>query len=197
MASQPREHQDPMKLEEFFALLERDPENRYELIDGYPCMMTGGSPDHSIIGLNIGLIFKAQRQKGRCIAYNSDVYVALDDEENCLCPNASVTCDSRDHHALKFIRYPSVVAEVLSPGTKARDRGIKAEKYQSISSVQEILFIDTQIMRVQLWQRQTDCWTMRNFAQGETVELSRSGMSFLVDEVYEDTTFDDSLTDEE
>ncbi|HEY0753617.1 MAG TPA: hypothetical protein VGD98_06615 [Ktedonobacteraceae bacterium] len=44
MAIQHDEHQERLSLEEFFALLENDPEHRYELIDSYPCMMTGGHP---------------------------------------------------------------------------------------------------------------------------------------------------------
>lgn len=190
------EQQGPIRLEEFLTLAENDPENRYELVDGRLSLMERGSPDHSIIGANIGCVFREQTRKRPCIAYNSTARIALEDEENCLCPNASLSCDPRDRHALKVVRYPCVVAEVLSPGTKALDRGIKADKYQNMPSVQEILFIDTQIMRVQLWQRQPDCWTMRNFVQGEMVELSRSGIHFLVDEVYEDTTFDNSFSEE-
>ena len=148
MAIHHDEHQGKISLENFFALLESDPEHRYELIDGYPSMMTGGSPDHSIIGANLTGIFREQLRKRPCITYNSDVYIELDGEENCLCPDASVSCDRRDRHATKVIHYPCVVAEVLSPGTKARDQGIKADLYQSISSIQEILFVDTQVMRV-------------------------------------------------
>ena len=43
-----------MNIDEFFAFVDSDPEHQYELIDGYPSMMTGGSPDHSIICNNIG-----------------------------------------------------------------------------------------------------------------------------------------------
>ena len=196
MAIQPNEPQERISLEEFFALVEREPEHRYELIDGYPSMMTGGSPDHAIIGLNVASILRGLLRKRPCIAYNSDVYIALDGEENCLCPDASVSCDRRDHHATKVIRYPCVVAEVLSPGTKVRDRGLKADLYQNMPSVQEILFIDTQVMRVQLYRRETDYWTMRNFTQHDTIELTSLGIHFSVAEVYEKTTFDDSFTEE-
>jgi Uma2 family endonuclease len=196
MAIQHNEPQERISLEEFFALLESDPEHRYELIDGYPSMMTGGSPDHAIIGLNVASILREPLRKRPCIAYNSEVYVALDGEENCLCPDASVSCDRRDHHATKVIRYPCVVAEVLSPGTKVRDRGLKADLYQNMPSVQEILFIDTQVMRVQLYRRETDYWTMRNFTQHDTIELTSLGIHFSVAEVYEKTTFDDSFTEE-
>lgn len=49
MAIQHDEPQQRISLEEFFTLLESDPEHRYELIDGYPSLITGGiarSLDH-------------------------------------------------------------------------------------------------------------------------------------------------------
>lgn len=63
-------------------------------------------------------------------------------------------------------------------------------------SIQEILFIDTQVMRIQLYRRETDYWTMRNFTQHETIELTSLGVHFSVAEVYEKITFDDSFTAE-
>jgi Uma2 family endonuclease len=108
-----------------------------------------------------------------------------------------VSCDRRDRHAVKVIHYPCVVAEVLSSCTKAHDRGIKSDLYQIIPTVQEILFIDTQAMRIQLYRRETDYWTMRNFIQGDTLELTSIGVHFPIAEVYEKTTFDNTLIDEE
>jgi len=197
MAIQHGEHKERISLAEFFALVEGDPEHRYEYIDGYAYMMTCGTPDHSIIGANLNRILGDHLRKRSCIVYNSDVYIELSDKINCLCPDASVSCDRRDRHAVKVIHYPSVVAEVLSPGTKARDRGIKSELYQNIPTVQEILFIDTQVMRIQLYRRETDYWTIRNFTQDDTIELTSLGVQLPVAEVYEKTTFDNTYTDEE
>ncbi len=185
MAIQHDENKERISLDAFFALVESDPEHRYEYIDGYPYMITGGTPDHSIIGANLGRILGQQLRQRPCIVYNSDVYVELADARNCLCPDVSVSCDRRDRHAVKVIHYPCVVAEVLSPGTKAHDRGIKAELYQNIPTVQEILFIDTQVMRIQLYRRETDYWIMRNFTQEKTIELTSLGISFPVIEIYE------------
>ncbi len=179
--------------EDFFALVEGDPQHRYEYIDGYAYMMTGGTPDHAIIGANLNRILGEQLRKRPCIVYNSDVYPELAETTNCLCPDVSVSCDRRDRHAVKVIHYPSVVAEVLSVGTKARDRGIKSELYQNIPTVQEILFVDTQVMRIQLYRRETDYWTMRNFTQGDTLELTSLAVRFPVAEVYEKTTFDNTF----
>jgi Uma2 family endonuclease len=74
MAVQGNKQQEKIALDEFFDPLESDPANRYELIEGYPLMMTWGSPDHSIIGANIVSIFREQLRKRPCIVYNSDVY---------------------------------------------------------------------------------------------------------------------------
>jgi len=65
----PIQHGKPISLEEFFALLESDPEHRYEYIDGYAYMMTGGTPDHSIIGANMNRILGEQLRKRPCIVY--------------------------------------------------------------------------------------------------------------------------------
>jgi Uma2 family endonuclease len=96
------EYQERITLEEFSALLERDLEHRYELIDGYPYMMTEGSPDHSISGANMARILGEQLRHRPCIAYNSDVYIELADEANCLCPDASVSCERRDRRAQRL-----------------------------------------------------------------------------------------------
>ncbi len=197
MAIQHDDNKERISLDAFFALVESDLEHRYEYIDGYPYMMTGGTPDHSIIGANLDRILGQQLRKRPCIVYNSDVFVELADAKNCLCPDVSVSCDRRDYHAVKVIHYPCVIAEVLSPGTKAHDRGIKSELYQNIPTVQEILFIDTQVMRIQIYRRETDYWIMRNFTQEKTLELTSLGVSFPVIEVYEKTTFDDTFLTEE
>lgn len=196
MAAYDHRHQERISSEEFFALVESDPENRYELVDGYPYMMTGGTPDHSIISMNLGSILREALRKRPCIAYNSDVYIELEGEDHCLCPDASVSCDRRDRHATKAIRYPCLIVEVLSPGTKAHDKGIKADLYQNISTVQEILFVDTQVMRIQLYRREIDCWTMRNFTHDDVIELTSLDIQFSVTEAYEKTTFDGSFSEE-
>lgn len=197
MAIQHDEQKEKISIEAFFALIESNPEHRYEYIDGYAYMMTGGTPDYSIIGANLNRILGERLRKRPCIVYNSDVLIKLADETSCLCPDASVSCDRRDYHAIKVIHYPCVVAEVLSPGTKAHDRGIKSELYQNIPTVQEILFIDTQVMRIQVYRRETDYWTMRNFTQGGTIELTSLGIDFPVVEAYEKTTFDNTFTNDQ
>ena len=184
-----------MTLETFYAFAESDSVHRYEYIEGYACIHPCSTPDHSIIGVNLTGILGGQLRKRPCLVYSSGVYIELEDKANCLRPDVSVSYDCRDYHATKAIHYPCLIVEVLSPETKERDRGIKSELYQNIPTVQEILFIDTQVMRVQLYRRETDYWTMRNYTQEATIQLTSIGIEFPVAEIYEKTTFDDTFSD--
>src|SRR2546423_13981398 len=149
MAVWQNEHNERKSREEYFALLENDPEHCYEYLDGYIYMMTGGSPDHSIIGNNIGRILGNLLQGRRCIVYNSDLYIELSDNYR-VCPDATVSCDPRDRGSKDAIRYPCLVVEVLSPATEARDRGRKSLQYLSFQTIYELLLITTapQIMNI-------------------------------------------------
>ena len=117
MAVEHSAHYERMSLEEYLALVEQDPEHAYEYLDGRVYMMTGGSPDHSIIGSNLNGLLQAFLRGRRCIVYNSDVYVQLSEHYR-VCPDVTVSCDPRDRGAQEVIRHPSLVAEVLSPPPK-------------------------------------------------------------------------------
>lgn len=185
-----------MTLEEFLELDKSDPDHRYEFIDGHPYMMTRGSPDHAIIELNIGGILRNALRRRPCIVYGPDATFQLPGKDR-FYPDLSVSCDKRDRYAEKVIQYPCLVVEVLSPGTRAKDKGIKADLYQECPSIQEILFVDSQVLRAQLYRRERDIWIIRNFGQGQTVELASLGVEFPVAEVYEKTSFDEDFPGEE
>lgn len=125
MAVEHSAHFERMSLEEYVALIEREPEHAYEYLEGRVYITTGGSPDHSIIGSNLNGLLQAFLRDLRCIVYNSDASVQLTERYR-VCPDVAVSCDARNRGAQEVIRSPSVVAEVLSPTTEARDRGQKS-----------------------------------------------------------------------
>src|SRR6266849_2740940 len=156
-----------ISLEEYFSLLEKDPEHRYEYLDGYIYMMTGGTPDHSIISNNVGRILGNLLQGRRCIVYNSDLYVELSDNYR-VCPDVTVSCDPRDRGAKEAIHYPSLVVEVLSPTTEA--------------------------LIVELFRREKNgFWTLYTLGPNDQIELTSLIIRFPVKEIYQNT----SILDEE
>jgi Uma2 family endonuclease len=173
---------------EYLAVVEKDPEHGYEYLNGRIYMMTGGSPDHSIIGNNLGRILGNLLQGRRCIVYNSDVYFQVS-ENNRVCPDVAVSCDPRDRGAQEAIRYPSVVVEVLSPATEARDRGKKSLLYRSCLSIQEYLLVSTELPIIELLRREKNgFWKLYTLELPDTVELSCLGVRFSVAEACQDTS---------
>ena len=189
MAVEHSAYSERMSLEEYFALVEQNPEHAYEYLDGRVYMMTGGSPDHSIIGSNlIGLLQTFLRGR-RCIVYNSDVYVQLSEHYR-VCPDVTVSCDPRDRGAQDVLRYPCLVAEVLSPTTEARDRGQKSLQYRSCPSMQEYLLISSEFPLVEVFRREKQgFWSLYTLGLDDTIELTSLGLRFPVAELYQNSSF--------
>lgn len=178
-----------MSLEEYLTLVQQDGEHAYEYLDGRVYMMTGGSPDHAIIGSNLNGLLQASLRGRRCIVYTSDVYVQLSEQYR-LCPDVTVSCDSRDRGAQDVIRYPCLVAEVLSPTTEARDRGQKSLQYRACPSIQEYLLISSEFPLVEVFRREKQgFWSLYTLGRDDTIELSGLGLSFPVAELYQNVSF--------
>ena len=193
MAVHPNELPERKSREEYAALLESDPAHRYEYLDGSIYMMTGGSPDHSIIGNNIGRILGNLLQGSRCIVYNSDLYVELSENYR-VCPDVTVSCDPRDRRAQEAIHYPTLVVEVLSPTTEGRDRGKKSLQYRSSPTIQEYLLVSNESQIIEIVRREKNgFWTLYTLGPDDSVVLTSLNVSFPVIEVYQNT----SLMDEE
>ena len=195
MAVEHSAHYERMSLEEYFALVERDGEHVYEYLDGRVYMMTGGDPDHSIIGSNLNGLLQAFLRGRRCIVYTSDVYVQLSEQYR-LCPDVTVSCDPRDRGAQDVIRYPYLVAEVLSPTTEARDRGQKSLQYRACPSIQEYLLISSEFPLVEVFRREKQgFWSLYTLGLADTIELSSLEFRLPVAELYRNTSFLEEAND--
>jgi Uma2 family endonuclease len=189
MAVERSAHYERMSFEEYLALVEQEPEHAYEYLDGRVYMMTGGSPDHSIIGSNLNGLLQTFLRGRRCIVYNSEVYVQLSEQYR-VCPDVTVSCDPRDRGAQEVICYPSLVAEVLSPTTEARDRGLKSLQYRSCPSIQEYLLLSSEFPLVEVFRREKQgFWSLYTLGLSDTIELNSLGLRFPVADVYQNTSF--------
>jgi Uma2 family endonuclease len=195
MALEHSAHRDRMSIEEYLALVEQDPEHAYEYLDGRVYMMTGGTPDHAIIGSNVNGLLQAFLRGRRCIVYNKDVYLQLSERYR-VCPDVTVSCDPRDRGAREVIRYPSLVVEVLSPTTEARDRGQKSLQYRSSPSIQEYVLISSEIPLVEVFRREKQgFWSLYTLAIDDTIELTSLDLRFPVADVYQNTSFLEEATE--
>src|SRR6266516_7667569 len=94
-----------MSVEQYFKLEENSPDTRYEYLDGYVYMMSGGSANHAAISGNIYAILKSLLRGGPCRTYNSDMKVRVS-ENRYFHPDVTVSCDPRDRGRAAVIQSP-------------------------------------------------------------------------------------------
>src|SRR2546421_10097943 len=86
-----------------------------------------------------------------------------------------------------IIYSPRLVVEVLSPSTETRDRGKKFKAYQKCPSVEEYVLIKTEYQEVEIYNRQSDIWTYRQFGPGQEVEFLSIGLTIPITALYRRT----------
>ena len=187
-------HTPRMSVEEYFELEENNPDTRYEYLDGYAYMMSGGSANHATISGNIYAILRSLLRGGPCRVYNSDMKVRVS-EERYFHPDVTVSCDPRDRGVADLIQSPCLVVEVLSPSTEARDRGRKLQCYLACLSIEEYLLVDSRSMRIEIYRKEQKKWIYDAFEADDEVELSSLDVRFPVAGAYEDVIFEKEEND--
>lgn len=132
------------------------------------------------------------RLTGPCAAFGSDVQVLLgfkkSGKKHFVYPDSTVSCSPEDGRADNLlIESPKIVVEVLSPGTEARDRGVKMRAYQKCPTIQEIVLISQFAIYIEIWQRDEqniEKWNYRHYSRGEMVQFASIGVQVEIEEIY-------------
>ena len=104
-------------------------------------------------------------------------------------PDVTITCDARDEMPEdNKTHFPSVVIEVLSPGTEAIDRGKKLLYYQAHPTIQEYVIADSQSMLIEIYHRERGKWAFSTHEIGDEVRLASLDVQFAVHGIYERTS---------
>jgi Uma2 family endonuclease len=169
---------------------EEDSPTKHEYRQGYAYAMAGASNTHVLITGNFFALLRSHVRGGDCRAYISDTKVHVEGCSAYYYPDVVVSCDPRDRSFSNFLRYPSLVVEVLSTTTEAFDRGDKFADYRKLESLQEYVLVSQNLMRVECFRRNADGqWVLYTFEAQDPVHLVSLGFSCPVAAVYEDVDF--------
>lgn len=152
LARQPRPRK--LTIDEFAQEYHLGREERYELIEGEAWLMSGGTARHSLTAVNILSELRARLRGSGCVPFNSDLLLEIHQHQGRL-PDVAIYCDARDLSDLDQSKFahPRVIFEVLSTSTEALDRRAKLAEYQSLPSIETIVFIDTRSETIEVIDR--------------------------------------------
>jgi Uma2 family endonuclease len=172
-------------IEEYFVLEAISPV-RNEYFDGEILPMAGGSPNHNRISRNVLLAIEPELRSGLCESLGSDTRI-LTASGLYTYPDAVVICGPiiLSGEPLETITNPTVLVEVLSPSTRAYDRGRKFEQYRSIPTFRDYLLIEQSAVEVEHRWRAGDQWSSeRKTSLQDVVRLDSIEMNLKVADLY-------------
>jgi Uma2 family endonuclease len=174
-----------------YVVLEEDSGVRHEFLGGQVWAMSGGSPEHAAVIMNVGALLTGALRGKPCRTYSSDLRVRVLETGLGTYPDVTVICghveldpaDRKGHTATN----PCVLVEVLSPSTEDYDRGEKLGHYKRIASVNEILLVAHDRREVEIVRREDDgTWSREIARDGEVARLRSVACELPVAEIYRD-----------
>lgn len=161
---------------------------RHEYIRGEVYAMSGGTQAHGIIALNLATLLRNHIRGTGCRAFVENMKVLIESADVYYYPDVTVTCDERDRNSSNsFIRYPSLIIEVLSDKTEAFDRGDKFADYRQIDTLQEYILISQKEVSVECFRRNSSGrWELYTYSKGEEVHLASVDFRAPIAALYED-----------
>jgi Uma2 family endonuclease len=183
----------PMSLAEFLEWEERQ-ELRHEF-DGFaPVAMTGGSAGHADIQANLITAFRNRLRGKPCKFYGSDLKIRVAGD-HIRYPDGMVVCSRVDRTA-KVVDDPVVIFEVLSPGTAATDRIVKAREYQATPSVKQYVMLEQDRIGATVHVRAENGWSVLILKDDDTLAMPEIGLAIALAEFYEGLEFQDQSAED-
>ncbi|HTE12725.1 MAG TPA: Uma2 family endonuclease [Chitinophagaceae bacterium] len=179
-----------MSIGEYLAF-ENGASEKHEYYQGEVFAMSGAKLTHNEIVMNTATTVKQFLKGKTCKPYNSDQRIYIEKNTLFTYPDISIFCNgviTLNNDEMNAVN-PSVIIEVLSPGTKDYNRGMKFKLYRDIDSLNEYILIDSESINVEAFAiNQNGFWELREYKNiHETLFIQTIQMEIPVSSLYEGT----------
>ncbi len=182
-----------MTLEQYLEF-DYNAEGRYEFFDGEVFEMSGGSPEHSLLGNRIGRLLGNRLDAKGCSVYNSEVQIKVPTMLPYRYADISALCGQPIYEDLgnqRLLINPTLIVEVLSPSTEKYDRDLKFKEYKSIESLRHYLLVSQSEKFMTLYTKHNEkFWFQSEYVEGEMLKLESLECGLSVDEIYQGIIFE-------
>lgn len=174
-----------LTVEEFLDACPND-QRHYQLIDGVIVAMAPPAIPHQIIAANLtGEIYSAVRTNRPNCTVRSQAGIAPQGlfGRNHFETDITVTCESGGYRGIAA--EPLLIVEIQSPSTERDDYFVKLPQYQSIPSLQEILYVESERIAATVDQRAGDNWLAIELSGPDArLRLATIGLDIAMSDVY-------------
>jgi Uma2 family endonuclease len=177
----------PLTAAEFLAW-DATQSTRHEFVRGEVFAMAGAGERHVTVAGNMYVALRQHLAGTPCRSFITDMKLRVEAADAYFYPDVMVTCSERDATDPMVKREPVLLVEVLSPNTAAFDRGDKFAAYRTLGSLREVLLIDPDLRRCDLFRRQAvdggEAWVLHPSAVGAGVELVSVGLTVSAEQLW-------------
>ncbi|MEN9503712.1 MAG: hypothetical protein RI964_2997 [Pseudomonadota bacterium] len=161
---------------------ERSSETRHEYVEGVAYAMAGASVNHNQITANLLTSLMIHLKGKECRPFSSDLLVKTG-KDRYRYPDVVVVCNEQflDEYSTES---PVLIVEVLSKGTRQRDRQEKRLEYLQLPSLMEYMLIEQDTVEVEVFRR-SQGWQPSYYYWGDTIILESVDLSITIAEIYE------------
>jgi len=138
------EHRWPWISPEGYIVREMESDTKSEYVDGVIVGVSGASPEHIRICMNLTIELAPHVEASRCTAFASDMRVHLAELNRYYYPDYVVTCSKPEFNivqGVKSLLNPHTIVEILSETTERVDRIEKWMAYRQIYSLRSYILI--------------------------------------------------------
>jgi Uma2 family endonuclease len=137
-----------MTLTEFLAWEEHQT-GRHEFLGGETFAMAGGTARHNRVILNLASRIADHLEGTQCQVFAQNIKLQIAD--GVLYPDIMVTCGKGEAGDEQVVTAPTLIVEVLSPGTRGYDQCDKFAFYRTLASLREYVLIDPTKRQVEVF----------------------------------------------
>jgi len=158
---------------EDYLAFEREAEIKHEYCNGQLYAMSGATRAHNLITGNMFVALHTQLKGRTCEVYTGEMRVLVDAARSYAYryPDVVVACEEPrfEDDVFDTLLNPTVIVEVLSPSTAARDRGEKFEDYGQLASLHEYVLVAQKEVCVEHYLRQGSQWVSHEYRELDAV----------------------------
>jgi len=170
--------------------IEEASETRHEYYYGEMFKKADTTIRHNDLILNTVTSLKNRLREKKCKVNFEAVKVQIVEDAHYTYPDVVVSCSAKETDK-QIIKYPVLIAEILSESTSDYDRAEKFDAYQKIESLECYILIEQKRCAIECFTTRNNEWVCKIYSKIDSIlEINPLNISIPLSEIYEDIAFD-------